>query len=122
MAEKGRRSGDKTPLILSFVTNQPTQISSRGWRFLLYGQPQYQSDTTCSLDSTQFGGWLQDPFRTGIVGVLRLEQSIASSPNFDHSSYSNPWSEHRQFDELLPTPRVYVSSDESPYWNIHFAG
>ena len=122
--EKVRRSNDKQPIILSVVTNQATQISPRGWQFLLYGQQRYQSDSSSTLDGTQFGGWLQDPFRTGIVGVLKMEQIIDAVQDehcFNHTTYCNPWSEHKNFEEYMPSPRVEVISGNTPYWDIHLA-
>jgi hypothetical protein len=107
------------PLLLSIISNQPFPISDNSWRFFLYGPTaevfRNKKTLTYRCDADQMKGWLQDPFRTFLAGILRIEsllpqesssQSVDLWPNIRSASFINPWSEFSNFNELLPGPKL----------------
>ena len=110
------------PTLLSVVSNQSLQLSHRAWKFLLYGVSKTESsqDNQTALDTRHFGGWLQDPFRTFVSGVMQLEHNPnlpTGVPCFQSVSFDNPWTEFPQLRDNLPFPRyraVKASSTQTP--------
>lgn len=108
-AERYRQQQAKNgrPLVLSIVSNQSMQLSERAWKFLLYGVPKFEFNVHTELDTRHFGGWFQDPFRTFVSGIMRLEHTPTvpkGVPCFSALTFSNPWSEFSTLHNALPTP------------------
>ena len=127
---QSRPNDANTPVLISVVTNQPLQLSDRVWKHLLYGLSHEETNGYSSLDTRHFGGWFQDPFRTFVGGVLRIEhksQTRGNLPCFDSMTFSNPWCEFNTVQKSLPLPayrftRVlpteYPSSFSKASWTL----
>ena len=130
--EEFRRSQSKyQPLILSIVSDQPLRISQNAWRFFLYGPSSsvYSKNghRYYECDADQMKGWLQDPFRTFLSGLLRIENNGSSEKGrlmgscdrnngwetVDSTSFLNPWSEFDGFSALLPSPKLSIEGLDS---------
>ena len=125
--EEFRRSQSKyQPLILSIVSDQTLRISTNAWRFFLYGPASSihtkngQRYYTCDAD--QMKGWLQDPFRTFLSGIVRIENkapfAVGSDENkgwesIESTSFLNPWSEFSGFNTLLPSPKISLEGSDN---------
>lgn len=102
-----RSADDKTPVMLSVVSNQSMQLSEKAWKKLLYGLSYEECNGKTTLDTRHFGGWFQDPFRTFVGGVLVAEHTPnvpEGVPCFSSISFSNPWSEFSSIQQSLPLP------------------
>ena len=113
----------KIPVLISVVANQSLQLSERTWRHLLYGLSHEETKECTKLDTRHFGGWFQDPFRTFVSGVLRLEHSTQTKvgiPCFDSITFSNPWCEFSTIQSTLPLPayrysKISTAEESSPF-------
>lgn len=107
------------PVLISVVANQSLQLSDRTWKHLLYGLCHEETKSYTRLDTRHFGGWFQDPFRTFVSGILRLEHSSETTlelPCFNSITFANPWCEFNLIQSTLPLPAYQycrVSPDEN---------
>ena len=103
-----------SPVLLSIVSNQLCRISENSWRFFLYGPTSTVYQNQYRQDANQMRGWLHDPFRTFLSGVLKIECSFDNESNpFEAESFENPWSEFKRFAPILPSPKLQLLRKEN---------
>lgn len=103
-----------TPVILSIVANQKFQITPNSWRFFFYGPTSQVSGKTYRHDADQMRGWMHDPFRTFLTGVIRIECCFheGSADKTKIASFENPWCEFSGFSSKLPPPSLCLLSKD----------
>ena len=101
------------PVILSIVGSQEFQITPNSWRFFFYGPTSQALKATYRHDADQMRGWMHDPFRTFLTGVLRIECRFLDKKKLKVSSFENPWSEFSGFGSKLPPPRLQLLGKEN---------
>ena len=102
-----------TPVILSLVANQEFQVTPNSWRFFFYGPTSQVSGNTYRHDADQMRGWMHDPFRTFLTGVVRIECRFQEQEDIKVSSFENPWSEFSGFGTKLPPPSLQLLRKEN---------
>ena len=71
------------------------------------------SGDTYRHDADQMRGWMHDPFRTFLTGVLRIECRFQEQKDIKISSFENPWSEFSGFGAKLPPPSLQLLRKEN---------
>jgi hypothetical protein len=125
-----RPPSSNVPVLVSVVSNQSMQLSEHAWKQMLYGLSSFDCADRTDLDVRHFEGWMQDPFRTFVCGVMHAEHTPnvpEGVPCFKMTSYANPWCEFTGIQTGLPRPGYRFTKVEKsgnltfskPSWSIH---